>query len=169
MAREHAFLMIDYETPEIIQDIQNILTNDEIYTEEGEDYGVENETHVTLVPCLDNNLDLEELKKLLPPLDKFVIMLNNISLFTNKENYDVLKCDAQSLILLDTNKKIREIFPSRSEYTEYHPHVTIAYMKKGMGNKYTKDILSPLVVLKPKHFHFSCADKDGSDKDVYFK
>jgi hypothetical protein len=169
MGREYAFLMIDYDTPEIINDIHNLLTDDEIYTEDGKEYGIEHETHVTLVPCLDNDVNIEELKKMLLPLDKYVLILSNVSMFTNNENYDVLKCDASSMALHDTNKKITSRFPTHSEYKDYNPHVTIAYLKKDVGNKYTKDMLSPLVVLKPKYFHFSFVDKNGEEKDVYFK
>ena len=169
MAREYAFLMVDYDTPEIIKDIHDKLSDDEIYTEKDEDYGIERETHVTLVPCLDNDVDLDELKDMLEPLDKYKLMLNNISMFTNNEKYDVLKCDASSFILNNTNKKITDKFPTHSEYKEYNPHVTIAYLKKDIGDKYTKEILSPLVVLNPKRFHFSYVDKDGNEKETFFK
>jgi len=169
MAREYAFLMINYDTPELIKDIQNKLTDDELYIEEGEHYGIEGETHVTLVPCLDNSVDVNELRTMLQPLDKYTLMLNNVSMFTNNENYDVLKCDANSFILNDTNKRIREKFPSYSEYTDYHPHVTIAYLKKNMGEQYLQEMLSPLIILKPTSFHFSYVDKDGNEKDLYFK
>lgn len=169
MAREYAFLMINYDTPEIIKNIHDKLSDDEIYTEDNEDYGIEHETHVTLVPCLDNDVDLDDIKKMLEPLDKYKLMLNNISMFTNNEKYDVLKCDANSFILKDTNKKITDKYPTHSEYKDYNPHVTIAYLKKDIGDKYTKEMLAPLVVLKPKCFHFSYVDKDGNEKDTYFK
>lgn len=169
MAREYAFLMIDYDMPDLIKDIQNKLTDNELYTEiDNDDYGLEKETHVTLVPCLDNDINLDELKKMLEPIDKYALILNNISMFTNNEKYDVLKCDAHSMVLLDTNGKIREKFPTYSEYNEYHPHVTIGYLKKGVGEKYIKDMLSPLVVLKPKCFNFSYHDNDGNNKNIRF-
>lgn len=168
--RKLAFLMIDYETPELISDIQNHLSNDELYVEDdNDDYGIEYETHVTLVPCLDNDVDLDELKSMLEPIDKYAVMLNNISMFTNNDQYDVLKCDANSMALHDTNKKIRDKFPTYSEYKEFHPHTTIAYIKKDLGGKYTKDMLSPLIMMKPKQFHFSYHDNDGNRKNVYFK
>lgn len=169
MAREYAFLMIDYDTPDIISGIHNALSDEEIYADDTDDYGIEHETHVTLVPCLDNNVDINELKAMLEPIDKYKLMLNNISMFTNNENYDVLKCDANSFTLKDTNKRITDKFPTHSEYKDYHPHVTIAYLKKGIGDRYVKDILTPLVILEPKCFHFSYVDENGNNKDYYFK
>ena len=170
MAREYAFLMINYDMPELIKDIHGKLTEEELYTEpDSNDFGKELDTHVTLVPCLENDIDIEQLKKMLDPIEKYVVMLNNISMFTNNENYDVLKCDAHSMVLSDTNKRIKDAFPTHSDYLDYNPHVTIAYLKKGFGNKYLKEMLSPLIVLQPKQFHFSFVDKNGSDADLYFK
>lgn len=167
MNREYAFLMIDYDTPDIIKELQEKLPEDEIYTDY-DDYGIERDTHVTVVPCLDNDVDVEELKKLLEPLSKYKLMLNNVSIF-NCEDYDVLKCDASSFILTDTNKKITDKYETHTQYKDYHPHVTIAYLKKGLADKYAKDILDSIVVLKPKNFHFSWVDKDGKEKEIRWK
>ena len=168
MGREYAFLMINYDTPEIIKDIHNLLTDDEIYTEEGKEYGIEHETHVTLVPCLDNDVDLEELKKYLKDISEYDAILTDISKF-ECEDYDVLKCAAKSKTLYDTNKKIVKIFDTHSEYKEYQPHLTIAYMKHGMADKYLKKILPKLVQLKPKGFHFSYVNENGDEKDIKFE
>lgn len=169
MSRQYAFLMIDYDTPELIKDIQKKLTDDDLYVEkDNDDFGIEDETHVTLVPCLDNDIDLNELKKLLKPLKDYEIMLRNISLFRN-DKYDVLKCDVVSMNLIDTNRKITDRFTTHSDFKEYHPHTTIAYVKKDHGDNFTEDLLSPMIVLKPKCFHFSYVDDNGKEKDITFK
>ena len=65
MAREYAFLMIDYEMPSFIKDLQNKIPNNELYfgtDEEKKDnqYGFEKESHVTLAPCLDSDVDINK-------------------------------------------------------------------------------------------------------------
>lgn len=170
MEDKFAFLMIDFDTPELISDLWNKIPEEELYTEvdnRGNKYGREEKTHVTVVPCLDNDVSIEELKKHLKEIGRYKTILTNISLFKN-ENYDVLKCDAQSVLLRDTNNSILSEFPSHSEFTEYHPHVTVAYLKSGMGDKYVKDCLMPLVILQPKEFHWSYYDKDGKECDETF-
>lgn len=165
---KYAFLMIDYETPMFIKQIHNQLQDLDLYKgDNGCDTGIETQTHVTLVPCLDNNVCVDDIKQHLEPLHKYTIFLNNISSF-NKEEYDVLKCDAQCDFLHMTNKKIREFFPSYSEYQDYHPHLTIAYLNKGVCDKFCKEILTPLVVLKPKHFTFSWYDKNDEQQRITF-
>ena len=162
--------MIEYDTPDIIRDIWNKLPDEELYYDEEspDDYGIEKMTHVTLVPCMDNDTDIGLLKKYLRPLYEYSLLLTNVSAFTNNSDYDVLKCDVASDILTQTNSRICGDFPTHTEYTEYHPHMTVAYMKKGMTGKYHKDIVIPLVILKPKCFVFSNYSDDGQYQVVRF-
>ena len=83
------------------------------------------------------------------------------------EKFDVLKCAVKSKALKDTNKEILKHFDSHSEFKDYTPHLTIAYMQHGMADKYTKNILDKLVHLNPKNFHFSYVE-NGKNKDVRF-
>lgn len=163
MARDYGFLMVSYEKPRFIQELQDKIPTEELYVEEdNDDFGIENDTHVTLVPCLDKHLNVDELKKYLKPLKSYPILLSNISKFEN-DKFDVLKCDIGSGPLYLTNYEICQKFPTYSEFKEYHPHMTIAYMKKGMSDKYVKDYISPIVILKPKSFIWSGCDSNDID------
>ena len=165
--REYAFLIVDYETPSIIKDLQKKIPSRELYTEEDdEDYGLEKQSHVTLVPCLDNDIDIDKLKSYLKPIDEYDIVLTDISKFECEE-FDVLKCAVKSKALKDTNKEIVDKFETHSEYKDYNPHMTIAYMKKGMADKYLKKILDKLILLKAKNFNFSYFD-GNKDKNITF-
>lgn len=167
-ANEYAFLMIEYEMPDIIKELQNNISEEELYLcDDGNDYGLEKECHVTLVPCLDNNVDLNELKKHLQELSKYQILIHDISKF-ECQDYDVLKCGVISKALLDSNKEIRDSFDTHSEYKVYKPHMTVAYMKHGMADKYLQETLPKLILLKPKHFLFSYTDDKGSFEKIIF-
>lgn len=173
MAREYAFLMIDYEMPSFIKDLQNKIPNNELYfgtDEEKKDnqYGFEKESHVTLAPCLDSDVDINELKELLLPLKEYKCILNNISIFEN-DNYDVLKADVKCPNMHKTYNKIKENFVLHSAYKEYHPHMTIAYMQKGMADKYKKKMLDKIEELTPTSFDFSYTNDKGIDVNEKFK
>lgn len=164
-SKDYAFLMVDYETPSIIKSIQKEIDEDDLYTVGGN--GIVRDTHVTIVPCLGNNVNVDDLKEYLYPLKKYVITIGNVSKF-DCEEYDVLKCAVDSYFLRRTNEKIKKEFPTYSEYKDYEPHITIAYLKKGRADKYIKDSLSQTPVLKPKCFHFKNTVK-GRDKNIKFK
>lgn len=173
MAREYAFLMIDYEMPTFIKDLQNKIPKNELYfgtDEEKKDnqYGLEKESHVTLAPCLDSDVDINKLKELLLPLKEYKCILNNISIFEN-DNYDVLKADVKCPNMHKTYNKIKENFELHSAYKEYHPHMTIAYMQKGMTDKYKKKMLDKIEELTPTSFDFSYTNDKGIDVNEKFK
>lgn len=152
---KYAFLMIDYNTPDFIKDLHKDIKQEEIFDDDSNDYGLEKESHVTLVPCLDNETDLEKLKSYLKDLSEYKAVLTDISKF-ECEDYDVLKCNVVSQNLNETNKNILKDFESYSEYKDnYHPHLTVAYMKKGMADKYLRKTLDKYIVLNPQNFRFS--------------
>lgn len=158
MKREYAFLMIDFKTPSYIKKLQDSIPKKELYLGEEEDtdnqYGIETESHVTLAPCLDLDVDLEKLKTLLLPLSDYKCILSNISVFEN-EKYDVLKSDVKCPNMHKTYNKIKDNFEIHSEYKEYHPHMTIAYLKPSLGEKYKKKLLDKIEELEPINFNFS--------------
>lgn len=158
--------MIGYEMPEFIKKLQKSIPNEELYIEDGKDeYGCERECHVTLVPCLDKHFNVEDLKSYLDDLNSYSIILSNISKFDN-DKFDVLKCDVGSMKLHDTNRKICNKFKTFSEYDEYHPHMTIAYLKKGIADKYLKDSIMPIIKLKPRCFMWSSVDENDEDVNL---
>lgn len=168
-SREYAFLMVDYKSNGFIEEIQSKIKKDELYIEEdNDDYGFEKNPHVTLVPCLDNDVDLKKLKTYLDDISKYDIVLTDLSKF-ECEKFDVLKCAVASDKLKETNKKIVKDFETHSEYDDYTPHLTIAYMKHGMADKYLRKILPKLIHLKPSKFHFSYVDENNEEKDIRFE
>ena len=170
--KKYAFLMIKYNTPSFIKDIQKQLSDDDLYVNNDENsnfhYGKENDTHVTLVPCLDNDVNIDNIKKMLKPLSDYQIFLTNVSKFDNKE-YEVLKCDVASMPLFNTNYIIRSKYKTHTEYNEYHPHITIAYVKHGIADKFCKDALDRLIMLEPTSFWLSYYDKNGRKQEMLWK
>ena len=168
--REWAFLMIRYETPAAVKKIQDSIDKDIVYHDpDGSDnYGIEKDSHVTIAPCLDNDVNLDELKKILKPLVKYKAYLTDISSFSC-EDYDVLKCNVVSQPLVDTNKKILDKFESHSEYkNSYHPHLTIAYLKKGHAEPFCKK-LKQFNEIKPTEFLFSFVENDEEKETAFEK
>ena len=164
--KKYAFLMIQFDMPDIFNEIMSSIDPNDLYTEDGEfSYGLECDPHVTLAPCLDNDCDLDMLKGLLDPVCDYCGTIHNTSIFENPL-YDVLKCDVLGDCFFDTNSVIKEVFPLHTEFTDYHPHMTIGYFKKGCADKYLNDFGD--IDINPKRFHFSFYDDLGDEQHLFW-
>jgi 2'-5' RNA ligase len=63
------------------------------------------------------------------------IHLSNVSVFESN-NYDVLKMDAVGDGLEKAHQLLSKL-PNSNEFTDYRPHMTIAYLEKEMWQSYT--------------------------------
>jgi hypothetical protein len=117
-------------------DYTNKIPEKELYTDE-EGYGRETEPHVTALYGLKtkNPKDVESVIKKFGDVE---IELGKTSLFRN-DKYDVLKVDVKSEDLTKLNKLLRDKLDYKSDFPDYHPHLTIAYLKPGEGEKYVDD------------------------------
>ena len=171
--RDYACLMLDYKVPEFITEIQKSIPKEELYLGENENeiknntYGIENETHVTICYGLENDVKFEDLKEYLFPINDYKTILVDVSMFDNP-NFDVLKVAAKCPIAAKSNKLIMDNFDVHTEYKDFNPHMTIAYLKKGFGEKYKKDILNKIDTIKPYGFNYSYGE-DGEDKNEHHK
>ena len=169
--RDYACIMLEYDMPEFVKELQKSIPEEELYLgkteKEKDDYGIENKAHITLVYGLDNKVEFKDLKQYLSPLNDYKTILVNISTFSN-DDFDVLKVGAKCPKAAESNKEIMENFDVHTDFDEYIPHMTIAYLKKGFVNKYTKDMLNKIDTIKPFGFNYSYF-KDGEDKNEYHK
>lgn len=118
---------------------EEIIDKKDLYFgEENEDkrtYGLEDNPHVTILYGLHNDIKESDVTDILKLFKDIKIKLINASLFEN-EKFDVLKFDVESEELFTMNKIFTEMFEYTTDYPDYHPHVTIAYLKKGTAKKY---------------------------------
>jgi 2'-5' RNA ligase/predicted nucleotidyltransferase len=143
--KEYGCLMLDLPIKNWEQ-ITNTVKKDDIFDEEG--FGIEEVPHVTVlfgfIPEKTNPKDVEKIvKKHLKDRQKIKIKLKEISLFENKDK-EVLKFDIESEDLQSLNKLLRKEFEYKSDYPDYHPHMTIAYLNPGTGKKYVKELKKPI-------------------------
>jgi len=119
--------------------LQDVIDEDDIYHEEDNDgFGREDEPHVTILYGIHADVPDEEVEKLIEQIKEPKIELKKVSAFKN-DKFEVLKFDVESEDLQELNKKFKSL-PHTSTFPEYHPHVTIAYMKKGTCDKYIKKL-----------------------------
>ena len=151
-------LMVYFEESDDIKDIQKKIKKTDVFDESG--CGIETEPHVTLLFGLSENVTKEQLQKHLQPLSKYRTMCLGSSLFEN-ENFDVLKMSAHNKVLVETNKALRDNFDYKNSYRDYSPHVTVAYLRSGEGQKYVNPTFKKTLFLKPLKFVLSTEIEPG--------
>lgn len=115
------------------------IDDNDIYDNEENQFGIETEPHVTLLYGLhDDDINEQFIIDLFRMINIDDIGFENISLF-EKDDYSVVKYDIISKDLEVLNEMCCKIFPYTNEY-DYHPHLTIAYVKPGMGVKYINQL-----------------------------
>jgi len=130
-----------------MKDIHDKIDKDDIYDEHG--LGLEKNTHLTLLYGFHyKEVDEKDIFETILNFDITELELYNVSSFENKENeYDVLKFDVRQKMedydkkedfIFEINKELTEKYPFTTDFPDYHPHSTIAYLKKGKAKKYIK-------------------------------
>jgi hypothetical protein len=171
--RDYACIMLDYEQPEFINEIQKKIPKEDLYLGETENdrkedmFGIEKESHITICYGLKNNVEFDSIKKCLFPINEYKTILVNISVFEN-DKFDVLKVDARCPKAAESNNLINDNFKVHSDFEGFHPHMTIAYMKKGKADIYKKNMLDKIEDIKPFRFNYSYV-KDGEYKNDFYK
>lgn len=135
--RKYSCLMLDCSfLKEEIIDIQDAICPCEVYDDEP-GRGLETEPHITVMYGIDGGYKPYEVYHAidLAPVD---FKIKSLSLFEN-EKFDVLKFDIISKDLHDLHNQVDENLDCcGNSYPNYHPHMTVAYLKPGTGKYYTK-------------------------------
>jgi len=159
--RTHAFLLVEYTQSRQLDELRNKIDPNDIYLKPS---NYEPSDHVTLAE-LDDHINIKKLRKLLQPIEKYVITLDRLSIF-ELPKYDVLKCDVRSAEMYRSNRIILNNFQNRSRFKYYNPHMTVCNLKKGTASKYIGPIES--FTMRPYRFNFSYHDKLGHVNNLYW-
>lgn len=155
---EYGVLMLNFNIPNW-KEIIGKIHPDDLYNEPG--FGLEEEPHVTALYGFHDEVTAEDVKEAAKKYSRkpIAVKLTGISLFQSKNRpFDVVKFDVNSAELGRLNKRLQKL-PNTNEFNDYHPHMTIAYVKKGAGAKYVKEFENPLLVTGDV-FVFSDVDKN---------
>ena len=118
------------------KDILSLIDKEDIYNEEP-GFSLEKKPHCTVLFGFHASCDVNKIIELTKKnsKDKIEITCKNISYFET-EDYDVVKFDVESKDMTKLNKIMTDNFDYTTDYPDYHPHITIGYVKKGSGKKY---------------------------------
>ncbi len=121
--------------------------------------GIEDEPHITLLYGLDKDIETEDVKDALSKIKFGDVKLKKVSMFEN-EKFDVVKFDVEGEGLQEAFRSLSKL-PNTNKYPDYKPHVTIAYVESGKGQKYVDKFKDEKMEVKPMFAVYS----PGNDKD----
>jgi 2'-5' RNA ligase len=156
MKNEYGCVMLFFDFPQM-EELHMHINPDDVYIDPNDDsFGLEKEPHVTLLFGLHNGVSTEDVEKVLNDFTFETCTMGNSSLFENGR-YDVLKFDVRGEGLHDANKKLSEL-PHTTDFPDYHPHMTIGYLKLGKGKKYADMFKRLKYGLLPQYAVYSKTD-----------
>lgn len=149
------------------------IPDSDLDTAEGSDYGGasastgrETDPHITVLYGL-HATEPAAVKKLLADQGPITATLGKVSIFKGKDA-DVVKIDINSPELHALNAKLRKL-EHTNDYPDYTPHLTLAYVKSGEGEKYVGKS-SPGLTGKTVTFNrVMFSGKDQSRTDIPLK
>lgn len=162
---EYGCAMLYFNFPEMNK-IHGAINPSDLYEEdEDRSYGLEDEPHTTLLFGLHEGVSVEDVQSVLDGFTFGTCKVHNASLFENEE-YDVLKFDVKGDNLHACNEALKQ-YPYTNSFPDYHPHMTIGYLKPGMGAKYVKMLKGQEMELVPTHAVYS--QPDGTKSKIAIK
>lgn len=109
---------------------RSLISDDILYEDPEEEYGRDDEPHITSLYGFSKDLTNREVIGIIGESKQQSVTVNGLSMFQGEE-YDVVKFDIDpSPWLIELNRKCKE-YPYINKFPEYHPHMTLAYVKKG--------------------------------------
>lgn len=153
-AYDYGCVMVYFDFPEL-KDIQSNIKENDLR----EDFGLEDEPHVTLLYGLHEEVTLADVKKEIDNITFGPLTLYNVSLFEN-EDFDVLEFDVKGKGIRAANKRLQNL-PFTSNYIDYNPHCTVAYLKPGKGKQYVEMFKDQTYEIVPKEGMYSSGGEDG--------
>lgn len=97
---------------------------------DGEEYGREDEIHVTVKYGL-HTAKPGPVQQLLHDAQPFKISLGKVSRFTKDDDYDVMKIAVEGEGLRQLHTLLTSSLSNTDKHPRYQPHITIAYVRKG--------------------------------------
>lgn len=152
---------LSFEDAERVKQISlALIPDDELDPEEGR----EDRAHVTIKYGIHAE-DPYDVAKALEGIGPVRAIIGKISIFDTNPDYDVVKFDVQSTDLKKLNKVIAEATEVTDTQPSYSPHLTLAYVKKGFGQKYV-GMTTELTGLHLEFGYVLFSSRNGSETEI---
>ncbi len=125
-----ALLPIEDDIRSKILDLANTIAQDDLDTK-----GREADPHITLLPNI-HSAESDQVRHVVRDQGDIAARVGEIIVLDHPE-YDVVVLGIDSQTLHDLHYRLEDSLPNTPTFDYWRPHITLAYVKKGEGEKYT--------------------------------
>lgn len=130
--------MVEIPRFQSLVDFVKSIPEEIVYEPQNPEYGKEMNPHITVLYGIDP-VEGERAKALLRKVpSQIYATLGQTGIFETPQ-FDVLKIEVYSPYLSRINKFLRDNVEYENDFPSYKPHVTLCYLKKGMGKELVGD------------------------------
>ena len=143
------------------------IMEEDLYEPENESYGLEKYPHVTLLyGIVEEEIDPTVIADMIEQkMEPLTVKISDVDVFENGK-FDVVKYNVPvTKELLQYRNMLKDSFKNVQTYSEYKPHITIAYVKPGEGAKYKKKLDNPFKIKLTKGV-YTYHKNDGTREEV---
>ena len=141
-------VMMDTKIPDWEENHIGGIDEEDVYVKPyDQSYGLESDPHVTVLFGIhEDQVDGETIKELIKHnMKPITVKVDEVDFFPGEE-YDVVKYNIPVTPELQQYRDLFMKFPNTQTFPEYHPHMTLAYVKPGKGQKYKRKLREPFDV-----------------------
>lgn len=136
------------------EEIQGLIDDKDIH--EGDQYGREDNPHVTILYGLHNDIEDQEVEELIKQFKPIKVTLDKVGIFPGKD-YDVVKFELNDKNLNKYNGILKNNVVYTNDFPDYKAHLTIAYVTSGKGKE-----ISDLINKELEPMEFECNEIEYS-------
>ena len=115
--------------------VSGLIDPEDLWVDEAEN-GIESDPHITVLYGLLTS-DPEDVESVVSGFGPVRVKIDKVSYFEpDGRGYDVVIGLIDSADLCTLHNLIAENLEYKSDFEWYQPHITLAYVKKGLGKKY---------------------------------
>ena len=171
---DYGCVMLYADFPKEILNLQLQIDTEDLYVADNNGgYGLEDEAHCTILYGLHETVSLKDVLRIMRKYKFTALKADGPTLFENPL-FDVLKYDVNyptrgGAFLHKAHEELASTLPNTQTYPDYHPHMTIAYLKPGLGNKYVelfRENNASSFIVTPKFGVFSEASGNKEQFDI---
>lgn len=153
---DYGCVMLYFDFPEM-KELHGSIDPDHVFNDPNDpSFGLEDEPRCILLYGLHENVTDDQVKDVLKNFTFGTCKAYNASLFEN-EKWDVLKFDIDGDAIRDCNKQLCQL-PHNTDFPDYNPHMTVAYLTPGQGKMYADMFKDRIHEMVPKYAIYSKPD-----------